>query len=239
MYASYHPFDDKPKMVFIFYGHVKLIYVKLRTMDKHQMFPKIIIDYNRFLDPIFTAYIQSQPQWKNWVLPPVEEVKKQVNKYKNEWSKRGEKIVNGICEFTRLNFKQNIIFVHIVSGNPRPFSKPIILKSGYTVDEFITTLTHELVHNLFSDNKEIFSTEVADKLYPNEDSLTKNHIFLNATIKYVLVEKLNDKSLLEKEKILAKKSKQRGYARAWKIVEKEGYEKIKEKFIYGYKRPLA
>lgn len=43
--------------------------------------PEIIIKYNRFLDPIFIAYIKSQEQWKDWVIPKKEDVLEQVKKY--------------------------------------------------------------------------------------------------------------------------------------------------------------
>ncbi len=111
--------------------------------------PKILIEYNRFLDPIFIAFIQSQPQWKDWKPAPLEEVLEKVEEYKNEWEKYGPKILNALCEVTSLSFNREVIDVYIVSGNPRQFSNPVVIKSGFSPSEFVDVLTHELIHRLF------------------------------------------------------------------------------------------
>ena len=114
--------------------------------------PIIRIKYNRFLDPIFKAYIKSNPKWKDWVEPTETEAKERVKKYKEEWAKYENKILDGICKSLGLNFSQNIIDVRIVSGNDRQFSNPVVIKSGFEPDEFIESLSHELIHRLFSNN---------------------------------------------------------------------------------------
>ena len=89
--------------------------------------PKIIIKYNRFLDPIFIGYIKSLPQWKDWQIPSQEKIVERVKKYRERWKECEERFLLGLCEITNLEFYRNVIDVHIVSGNPRQFSRPIII----------------------------------------------------------------------------------------------------------------
>ena len=188
--------------------------------------PKIIIKYNRFLDPIFIGYIQAQPQWKDWTPPQKETVFQNIEMYRTEWKKYEQKIIVGMYQCTGLQFQQNIVDVHIVSGNPRPFSNPIVLKSTYSLDVFIDTLTHELIHRLFSNNDSVFPVKFLDDQFPNEEKLTKSHIFLFAVLQYIYLEVLKDPKRLAESQQRSATSKHHEYARAWEIVIKEGYQKL-------------
>lgn len=186
--------------------------------------PKIRIKYNRFLDPIFKAYIKSNPKWKDWVEPTEVEVKERVKKYKEEWSKYEKKILEGICELLGLNFSQNIIDVHIVSGNDRQFSNPVVIKSGFKANEFIGHLTHELIHRLFSDNvQNIVASKIFLEMFPDENELVRNHIITHATLKFIYLDVLKDKEKLEENIERSSKSSFSEYSRAWGIVEEKGY----------------
>ncbi|MBU6431522.1 hypothetical protein KGQ29_04070, partial [Patescibacteria group bacterium] len=159
--------------------------------------PKIRIKYNKFLDPIFKTYIKSNPKWKDWVEPTEAEVKDRVKKYKKEWVKYEKKILEGICELLDLNFSQNIIDVHIVSGNDRQFSNPVVIKSGFKLDEFIESLIHELIHRLFSDNvQNVIAGKIFLEMFPDENELTRNHIITHAVLKFIYLDFLKDKEKL-------------------------------------------
>lgn len=193
--------------------------------------PKIRIKYNRFLDPIFKVYIKSNPKWKNWVEPTEAEVKERVKKYKEEWAKYEKKILEGICGLLGLNFSQNIIDVHIVSGNDRQFSDPIVIKSGFDPSEFINSLTHELIHRLFSDNtQKVDAWDFLKDSFPKENKLTQNHILTHAILKFIYLDILKNEEKLEKNIERSSKASFIEYARAWDIVEKKGYLKLIEDF---------
>ena len=189
--------------------------------------PKIRIKYNRFLDPIFKAYIKSNPKWKDWVEPTEIEVKERVKKYKEEWAKYEKKIIEGICEALGLNFSQNIIDVHIVSGNDRQFSNPVVIKSGLKPDEFIESLSHELIHRLFSDNvQNVVAGKIFLEMFPDENELARNHIITHAVLKFIYLDVLKEKERLAKNIERSSKSSFPEYPRAWKIVEEKGYREL-------------
>lgn len=197
--------------------------------------PEIIIKYNRFLDPIFIFYCKNNPElkargWNDWVPPGKEKVLERVENYKKEWAKYGDKILAEMCNVLGLNFKRNIIDVHIVSGNPRQFSDPLIMKSGFAPNEFVDSFTHELLHVLFQDNIDIFPVSILESMFPGESTTTKNHCITYAVLKFLYLDILHDNDKLERNIIRSKKHSSSDYTRAWKIVEKNGYQKIIDDF---------
>ncbi len=191
------------------------------------MIPIISIKYNKFLDPIFIAYIKSLSKYKDWEVPAKEIIDAQVIMYKREWEKYGGKILEGMCQTTGLNFKRNWIDVFVVSGNPRPFSRPLVLKSRYSGTEFINFLTHELIHCLFADYDDVKGFNPA---YPHENVTVSKHVIIHAILKYVLLDVLDKPEYLAADIANCTKYPELGYHEAWNIVEKVGYMKIIEDF---------
>lgn len=146
-----------------------------------------------------------------------------VKNYKSEWAKFG------LCNITELKFNRDVIDVYIVSVNPRQFSNPIIIKSGFEPDEFIDTLTHELIHRLLVLNK-IKKTAIVNKQYMDESATTQNHILVHALLQYIYLDILKDSVRLEKNILRSKNHNTNDYSRAWETVEKEGYKKIINEF---------
>lgn len=196
--------------------------------------PEIKIKYNRLIDPIFVFYCKNNPElkkmgWNNWVPPSKEEINQRVENYKTEWAKYEKKILKGIIKITGLDFKNQIIDVHIVSGNPRQISNPLIIKSGFLPDDFIDVLTHELLHRLFTLNKIKKEIMVSEK-YIEETETVKNHIIIHALLKYVYLDILKDDLRFRKNIEGSKKHRTDEYARSWNIVEKEGYMELINEF---------
>jgi hypothetical protein len=192
--------------------------------------PEILIEYNRFLDPVFIAYIKSQSRFKDWEVPSIEEVLARIQNYKNEWDKEGNLILESLCQVTNLNFNRNAIDVYIVSGNPRTFSNPIVIKSGFDPSEFVDTLTHELIHRLFTLSK-VKKDKMFSSKYENETDIVKNHILLHAILKYIYLDILKDTGRLDKNIGRSKRHSTNEYSRAWEIVEIEGYKELINNFI--------
>jgi len=113
---------------------------------------KITIRYNRFLDPIFLAYVKTLPKYKGWKPHTLRTVKKRTAIYREIWNTKGIKLLKKIYKVTGLKFKRNLIEVHIVSGNPRPFSNPIVITANYNETKFLLVMFEELLHVLFKDN---------------------------------------------------------------------------------------
>lgn len=206
--------------------------------------PRIIIKYGKLLDPVFVFYCRNNPDlkargWNDWIPPTKEEVLRRIDDYRKEWSKYEVKILKGICGLLDLKFKRNIIDVYIVGGNPRQLSDPIIIKSGFSLDEFINSLTHELIHTLFQDNGMRIPMSVFDEMFPKETDSVKNHAVLHSVLKYIYLDVLKDKKRLEQNIDSSKKHNTDDYLRAWEIVEKQGYIEIIKKFKSKIRRGVS
>ena len=153
--------------------------------------------------------------------PPIEEVLNNTEKYKEEWSKYESKILKGMTTCIGLDFKRNYIDVFVVSGNPRPFSRPIVIKSRYPIDEFICVISHELIHCLFADN--MFSKNGRDP-YPKN-----SHIVVHPILKYLYIDVLREPKLLDVNKEAYANSNNKKYDGAWKKVDELGYMEILNK----------
>lgn len=194
------------------------------------MIPKIIIRYNRFLDPIFIEWVKGQEKLKNTTIPSQGDVFRRIKNYCKLWDKQGSLILRGITKVTGLTFKRNQIDIHVVSVNPRSFSSPIIIKSRYNDIDFINTITHELIHCLFSDNSSKVNKHISwDKTITGKD-ICNDHVILHAILKYIYLDVLKSPKNLKENILLSRFPGNEGYAAAWKIVEKISYEEIIREF---------
>jgi hypothetical protein len=147
------------------------------------MFPIINIHWNKYLDPVFIAYIRSYEKYQDWVVPSDEATEAKTKAFVEIWAKDGKKILTAMQHVTGLSFARNRIDISIVKGNPRSHSNPIVIRSGWTPEEFLEVLTHELIHNLVADNEAICQhnwkpwTQIVEK-YGSEPKLVKNHILV-------------------------------------------------------------
>lgn len=174
--------------------------------------PIIKIAYNRFLDPIFVSAIKHDGKYPDWVRPEQATIDLKVTEYKNSWKEYGDAIVEKLIKIIKPKFIRTVIDVHIVSGNPRPFSRPIVLSCKYTEHEFLYVLTHELIHVLLGD-AEIPNKET--ELYPNETKTTQRHVLVYAILELVGIFPYNLKA---------------DYLRAYEIVKEKGARKVLSDF---------
>lgn len=202
--------------------------------------PQVDITYSKLLDPIFAFYCQNNPElkkgWSEWAPLPAREIEENVKLFQENWLKDGKKILQGVCDILVLDFHRNMIPVYVVSGNPRPFGDPIVIRADFARPEsFIDVLVHELIHILFMDNQKKVPWSIFMEMFPNESPSAQNHVIVHAVLKYVYLEILKDPERLQRDINRSSKHKNRDYIRAWEIVEERGYKELITQFTKKYK----
>ena len=114
-------------------------------------------------------------------------------------------------------------------GYGKCFSDPLTVKIYKNKNDFIDTLTHELIHQLQIQNHKKMTKwwEYLNKKYENDTKLTKSHILLHSVHNEVYL-KLFDKNRLKRNIRIDKEYED--YKRSWEIVLKEGYKNIINEF---------
>ena len=199
------------------------------------MIPKIIFRYSSIYDELFKSNLEkyyevSKSEHTKKVLedyPSRKRIGNYVKKIEPLWKEKEKKVLEAISKISGLKWQEIFIKVYIV-GKCRPFSDPLTICPHKKNYEFIDVLTHELIHQIQTQNSKIFKKwlDHMKKKYGKESRITKSHIFLHAVHKKIYLE-IFDKKRLNKN---LKRSIRPEYARAWQIVEEEGYENIIKKF---------
>ena len=142
-----------------------------------------------------------------------------IQKLERQWKKDGKKILKEIATFTKLKWHQKEIVCYVAIG-VIPFSDPLTLNLRNNID----TLTHELIHRIFSEPENITKIKWhrLKKLYKGESYVTNNHVVIHAVHTHVLKKLFSEKRLAAEKKSMHNPN----YVRAWKIVEAEGYKNI-------------
>jgi len=144
------------------------------------------------------------------------------------WGKQENKILQEISKITNLKWQEKEIKCYVI-GQGRSFSDPLTLRIYKNKNDFIDTLTHELIHQIFIQNspKTLNYWRYLRKNYSNESRITQNHIPLHAIHKKLYLNLFNKKRLTND---INKCQEFEDYKRAWQIVEKEGHENIIKEF---------
>jgi hypothetical protein len=196
--------------------------------------PRIKIKHGRFLEPIFTRYVTSDPRWSEVVVPSTEEVQERIQEYRSTWNTVHTLLLTSVCNTLDLTFDPGDISVYVVALNPRPFSDPIVLKSGYTQHEFVSVLTHELIHRLFSMNIRRVHATIFSDMFPDESPRTQNHVVVHAVLTHLFHDVLKNDAILDTNIERSKKHTTNEYVRAWDIVSDKGYMNIITEFKARY-----
>jgi len=162
-----------------------------------------------------------------------------TKKYAKAWAPYEYKIMNGITNILGLDFRQNIIDVHIAPWF-MAFSEPMVVGVIFEPDDFIDVLTHEMLHRLLTDNTLI---PHETKLKPEWQKLFgKNHTFnalvhipVHAVHKAIFFDVLKEPARYDREISMLKKSNSVDYLAAWDYVEEQGYKQIIDQLKKSYK----
>ncbi|MAG79097.1 hypothetical protein CMI40_01850 [Candidatus Pacearchaeota archaeon] len=194
------------------------------------MIPKIIFRYSRIYDQKFrdSKLIQKNLIKRNHKYPSIKKIENYIKKIEKLWKKEGEKILKEIAKITGFKWKEKEIICYVI-GIGGCFSDPLTIKIFKNTSYFIDVLTHELIHQIQTQNHNLFIKwfNYIRKNYKDEPKTTKSHILLHA-VHWKLLETLFDKERVKK--IIKKHNDFKDYKRAWKIVEEVGAEDIIKKF---------
>jgi hypothetical protein len=199
------------------------------------VFPEIKIEFaDRLYDSLSRDFYPFVEEKYGKKLSTPDEIKERVKKYRESWKPREKQILQGIQESLQLQFLPYPITVHVVPF-PNSISTPLIISSGTGTDYFIDILTHELIHQLFSDNEsKVEWYRIPTEMYPEEkNGAVRIHIIVHAAHKHIYLNVLSEPKRLERD--LEKSQKSPIYKKAWEIVERDGYKEIIEKFKSYYK----
>ncbi len=194
--------------------------------------PEIRIQYSRLLDPFFQSLFNLRKEKglidKDVLYNAPEIIEEQVATYQKEWKAR-EQVLLFMQEVLELNFYQSTINAYVVGSMRGGISTPIVIGSKHSPAVFTDMLTHEIAHNLISDNKQNIQTgSILLKLYPEETLVCRNHIVLHALMKKIFLEFFNTPERLQATKELDKKAPD--YTRAWEIMEALGEDAVIVRF---------
>ena len=214
---------------------------------KHLTLPEI-----RIKDAWLLRLNVSQHLHKLWaqegaILADDEHMKKIVKAYQKAWNPKEKIILEAVCKLYGLSFRQNVIDVHIAPWFSA-FSDPLVIGVKYTPDEFVDTLSHELLHRLFTDNTNLpyRTNKLLDewkRLFGDEhDFSTLVHIPVHAGLKYIYLDVLKEPERLERD-IKSSKANEKTwgtpYINAWNYVEGHDYKDINRALKQSYKELMV
>lgn len=177
---------------------------------------------------------------KDSVLASYEEIEEIVKAYQQAWNPLESKVLTGMCSVLGLDFRKNIIDVHIAPWFSA-FSDPLIIGIMNKPDVFIDTLTHELLHCLLTDNvqtKYDRNTRLKhwESLFGKDHSFsTLIHIPVHAVHKHIYLDVLNDPERYNRDVKNNKKHNALDYIKAWEYVDSNDYMQIIDKLKKDYK----
>lgn len=193
------------------------------------MIPKIDFRYSRIYDSGYknSPHIIKILKKKRREYPSQEKIKTYISQIERLWEIKGDKILKEIQKITKLKWKERKIVCYVI-GYGLPISDPLTLRLEQNKNDFLDTLSHELIHQIQIQDKRVIKWfKQMQKEYEGGSPLTKNHIFLHA-VHWKILEKLFGKKRLNRN--INKHYKFQDYNQSWKIVEKEGADKIIKDF---------
>lgn len=168
----------------------------------------------------------------------VEESREKTRLYQEAWEQKEEVILKAMQKMFGLEFYKPIIDVTLAPMFV-PKSKPLIISFRTEPDQFVDVLTHELLHNLFTDNQYVQHHIYTDlvsrwtKLFGERNRVELVHIPVHAGLKAIFLDVLKEPYRLERD--IKDVSTIPAYKAAWEYVEQNDYKEIIKKFKDSYK----
>ncbi len=207
--------------------------------------PKIIFEYSTQYNNLWTDWFKAYEKdiWKKFLRDkkrmkktPLSErnrIKKTfeyIEKVEKSWKKDERKILEELSGITGLEWTEEFIICYIIWVG-KNIGIPLTVRVHSDTDEFINTLIHELIHYLlvYGNNSKLSlkARNYFNRKYRNENQKVISHIPVFAIMQFIFL-KFFDMKRLEKHINMMKSSPD--YARAWQIVQQEGYHNIIREF---------
>ncbi len=197
--------------------------------------PKIIFRYSNIYDELFRDIFlkeQKESGEKDDSYPTAEEVEKFIDVLQKKWEQKEKRILEELSKITTLQWKEDTITCYVV-GRTIAFSDPLTIPAytGYE-DYAIDVLTHELIHQLFTQKgnyeKSYKAWESTHKKFAEHSENTRIHIPLEA-VHTSLYLNLFDEERFKRDRDFL--SLMPDYKAAWDVIEKEGYKNIIKEFV--------
>lgn len=190
-------------------------------------YPKVIFKYSSVYDR------RCREDWlrkdkKGY--PSKRKILNYIKKVEKLWRKKEKEILKEISKITKLKWREKSINCYLV-GRVRPFSLPLTMPIfERKANDFIDVLTHELIHNIFTQNQKYLkkSWNFFNRKYKKESQVTRIHILVHAVHSHIYMEFFGEKRLKRNIKRLVFRQ---DYKRAWDIVQKQGYHNIINEFV--------
>lgn len=177
---------------------------------------------------------------KDSTLIDSEGMDKVVEQYIAAWKPYEDKIVKGMCRLLDLEFRQNFIDVYIAPWFAA-LSDPLIIGIKGSPDEFIDTLTHELLHRLLTDNTKVSYDapliNVWEQLFGSKHTFgALVHIPVHAVHKAIYLDALKEPARLKREvdRLRSMSKNTSDYIEAWEYVEENDYNDLIKKLKSSY-----
>lgn len=167
---------------------------------------------------------------------------KYTEDYRDAWLKYEKNTLHGMVDSLGVEFYKPVIDVSLAPWI-KPISNPLIISFYYKPDQFIDTLTHELYHNLLTDNTALTTKqnrskrtdlreEWAKMFGSNHSFTTLVHIPVHAGMKYIFLDVFKEPQRLERD--IKHVGKWPDYKKAWDYVEQNDYKAILDKLKSYY-----
>lgn len=162
-----------------------------------------------------------------------EECEAIAQQYRDFWSPYEGQVMKAMHDVIGLEYHTNVIDVYVAPWF-YTFSDPLVIGVVFdTQQKLVVTLTHELLHRLFMDNRttdDKYTVENWEKMFGKHDFVTLVHIPVYALMHAIFIDELKQPDWLKSEKRTTK-----AYKDAWAYVEKNGYKEIITKLKTQYK----